>query len=107
MHTGIHISFISKPKFNLYQTAVSNWFAPQACKPKLPVDRHIQSHFKISIYNISNWISIKLPKVTNSLLAIKTINKNHTTTSTSSQIILFPGNLRSLNIKCKWLGIMQ
>ncbi len=55
----MHIPFISTPKFNLYRTAVSNWFASQACKPKLPVDRHIQSHFKILIYNISNWLCLK------------------------------------------------
>jgi hypothetical protein len=42
----------------LYPTTVSNWSASQACKLKLPVDRHIQSLFKISIYNILNRLSI-------------------------------------------------
>jgi hypothetical protein len=42
----------------LFFAKIINWFASQACKPKLPVDRHIQSHCKISIYNISNWLSI-------------------------------------------------
>jgi hypothetical protein len=36
----------------LYRTAVSIWFASQALKPKLPVDRHIQSHYGIPFYNI-------------------------------------------------------
>ncbi len=45
---------------DLYRTAVSIWFASQALKPKLPVDRHIQSHSKISIYDILNGLGIVL-----------------------------------------------
>ncbi len=52
----------------LYRTAVSIWFASQALKPKLPVERHIQSHFKISIYSISNWLSIKTKNLVKTII---------------------------------------